>query len=587
MGVALIAWGRFFDGDSKITVPAPSTDPGKPWLWDFLAKEASALRRVGFTALQLPPASKVQGGAGRGCDGYGVFDLRDLGSKPQQGSTPTRYGSVDSLRRMIACCHAVGIDVYLDIVLHQLIGENGGPGVFRYLGADGRSLIGRGPMHPGCFRGGTSNNDPIPPFRHEDAVPAPRFDFPFGREKVYQNCDPPNYTISDAIDFGDWLFRTTDADGMRFDDVKGTWAPFVAKFMRSKSMASKFAYSEYFDGNPALLNAWATNPPMSSRSLVEDFTLHWALQTACDGENAQALNGAGYASWNPFLSCTFVDNPDTDTTPGQQIVSNKLLAYAFILTNEGYPFVYGKDYFDGEVWPGAYGLKPWIDNLIWIHENLAFGTIVTQYVDNKVIVLNRTGGPGLLTALNFDTVNSRSITCATSFGPNVQLHDYTGRHPDIWTNAQGHASFSIPSNAHQTGQSHLCFSRVGQGTPIGLRPRATSQTFFGADDLDLPSLRNEVISIGRIYAERDILVTVSLNPSGTAWVPGATVALEMIDEGGRVLGRQVVRHGSTPGRLEATPKVAGWHTFRAAGSGLSGAAPFELAVTYHGPHQLP
>jgi alpha-amylase len=488
---------------------------------------------------------------------------------------------------MIACCHAVGIDVYLDVILHQLIGETGGPGVFRYLGTDGRSLIGRGPMHPGCFRSDTGNNDPIPPFRYEDAVPVPPFDFAFGREKVYQNCDPPHYTISDAIDFGDWLFRTTDADGMRFDDVKGTWAPFVAEFMRSKSMASKFACSEYFDGNSALLNAWATDPPMSSRSLVEDFTPHWALQAACDGENAQALNGAGYASWNPFLSCTFADNPDTDTTPGQQIISNKLLAYAFILTIGAYPFVYGKGYFDAEVWPGAYRLRPWIDNLIWIHENLAFGTTVTQYVDDKVIVLNRTGGPGLLTALNFDTVNSRSITCATSFGPNAQLHDYTGRHPDIWTNEQGHASFSIPSNAYQTGQSYLCLSRVGQGIPIGLRPRATSQTFFGADDLDLPSLRNEVISIGRIYAERDIPVTASLNLSGTAWVPGATVVLEMIDGKGRVLGRQVVRYGSTPGRLEATPTVAGWHTFRATGSGLSGAAPFELAVTYHGPQQLP
>jgi hypothetical protein len=52
--------GRFFDGDSKITVPAPSTDLGKPWLWDFLAKEASALRRIGFTALQLPPASRFK-----------------------------------------------------------------------------------------------------------------------------------------------------------------------------------------------------------------------------------------------------------------------------------------------------------------------------------------------------------------------------------------------------------------------------------------------------------------------------------------------------------------------------------------------
>src|SRR5438270_3164863 len=133
MGVALVAWGRFLDKHGhKVTVPAPSTTPGAPWLWDFLAKEAAALRRAGFSALQLPPASKAQGGAGDGCDGYGVFDPRDLGSKPQQGSTPTRYGTREALTRLVGIAHACGLDVYLDLVLHQRMGENGGPGIFRY-----------------------------------------------------------------------------------------------------------------------------------------------------------------------------------------------------------------------------------------------------------------------------------------------------------------------------------------------------------------------------------------------------------------------------------------------------------------------
>jgi len=582
MGVALIAWGRFFEHGAKVTVPAPSTHPGAPWLWDFLARRATSLRRAGFTALQIPPASKALGGAGAGCDGYGVFDLRDLGGKPQQGSTPTRYGSVDSLRRMVGCCHAAGLDVYLDVVLHQLMGENGGPGVFRYLGADGRSLDGRGAMHPGCFRGGTGNNEPIPPFRPEDSVPAPKDDFPFGREKVYQNCDPPNFTTHDAIDYGDWLFRTTDADGMRFDDVKGTWAPFVAQFMGSRTMAGKFAYSEYFDGNRALVNAWATNGPMHSRSLVADFPLHWALQAACDGENAAVLDGAGYASWNPFLSCTFVDNPDTDTSSGEQIVANKLLAYAFVLTVEGYPFVYGKDYFGGDVWPGAYGLRPWIDNLIWIHENLASGVTITRHVDDKVIVLNRTGGPGLLSALNFDTFNRRSVTCDTSFGPNVQLHDYTGRHADITTDGQGRASFVIPSNAFQSGQSYLCFSRAGIGAAFELQPRATTQTFFGADDLDIASLRNGAHEMGRVHVARNSKLNAVFHPVGDGWARGASVSLEITGPDGRAIEHRTMKHGDAPAMLGASATTVGWHGFRAMASGLSGPVPFELVATYHG-----
>jgi alpha-amylase len=580
MGVALIAWGRFIDKDgNKVTVPAPSTTPGAPWLWDFLAKEASALRRVGFTALQLPPASKVQGGAGDGCDGYGVFDLRDLGSKPQQGSTPTRYGNVESLRRLISCSHAVGMDIYLDVVLHQLDGENGGPGIFKYLGADGRSLNGRGAMQSGCFRG-------VPPAnRPDDAVPVPVFDFEFGREKVYQNCEPKGYTIADALDYGDWLFRTTDADGMRFDDTKGTWAPFVSEFMRSRTMAGKFAYSEYDDGNPDSLNWWATSPPMSSRSLVEDFTLHYALQAACDGGNAQVLNGAGYAARNPFLSCTFVDNPDTDTSFGEAIVSSKLLAYAFMLSTEGYPFVYGKDYFQGSVWTGAYGLKPFIDNLIWIHETLASGGTVTQYLDPKVIVLNRTGSPGLLTALNFDTWNRRTITCSTNFGPNVHLHDYTGRHPDIWTDGGGHATFTIPSNANQNGQSYLCFSHAGITQPIPLIERSTTQVFFGAADLDIPPVLDGQVDVGRVWCAsgRDIHLSFQPAVSEETWGTHAQIVLEVLSPAGKTLGSQKwTRQGHTPaGDLRVHAVGNGWHTLRLNSAHLPTAGiTFELTVTY-------
>ena len=587
MGVALIGWGRFFDKQgNKITVPAPSTTPGAPWLWDFLASEANALRRVGFSALQLPPVGKVQGGAGDGCDGYGVFDPRDLGNKLQQGSKPTRYGTAESLRRLVACCHAVGLDVYLDVVLHQLSGENGGPGVFKYLGADGRTLNGRGPMQPGCFRG-------VPPAnRPEDAVPVPADDFDFGREKVYQNCVPQGYTISDALDYGDWLFRTTDADGMRCDDTKGTWAQFVAEFIRSRTMANKFAYSEYFDGSPDALGAWALNPPMSSRSLVADFTLHWALQGACDGGNANVLNGAGFAAREPFLSCTFVDNPDTDTSSGEAIISCKLLAYAFMLSTAGYPFVYGKDYFPSSVWPGAYGLKPWIDNLIWIHETpgCRHGT-VTQHVDDKVIVVNRTGGPGLLTALNFDTFNRRTITCPTTFGSNVVLHDFTGRHPDIQTDGGGQATFTIPANAFQNGQSYLCFSRAGAGEAIQLIKRPTTQVFFGAADLDISPALDGQVEVGRIWCEAGSPIASTFRPDTSATKPGnqAQIKLEVLSAAGKTIGSQnwSAQDKNLPPVLNLRAAPGGWHTLRLTSTGLPAEGiPFELTVTYTATQEL-
>jgi alpha-amylase len=580
MGVALIAWGRFFDHDGqKVTVPAPSTNPGAQWLLDSLARYALHLRQVGFTAIQLPPTSKAQGGAGGGCDGYGVFDPRDLGSKNQQGSTPTRYGPKEALTRLVAVAHACGLDVYLDLVMHQRIGENDGPGMFRYLGADGRTMNGRGPTTPGWFRGVPPDNLP------DDDVPNPFFDFAFGRELSYQHCRPDRVTINDALDFGDWVFRTTGADGARFDDVKGTWAPFVSEFMTHGVMARKLFYSEFFDGNPAVLNGWATSAPMAGRSLVEDFTMHWAVQAACNGGNARALDGAGYTAWRPDLACTFVDNPDTDTSPGQQVINNKLLAYAFLLSIEGYPFVYGKDYFSSSVWPGAYGLGQWIDNLVWIHEHLANGSTVTRFLDDKVIVLNRTGSPGLLTGLNFDTWNARTITCATSFGPNVQLHDYTGRHADVWTDAEGAATFTIPSNAFEAGQSYLCFSRAGIGGANSFVARPTTQTIFGAADLDVPPAVSAQATAGHIAAAGESELTLEVRPNRTGWRAGSALHVTATDAKGAVVVDVICSGESAIG--QGRTRSTGEHLITIHGIRLpEGGSPFEIDVTYTAPQTV-
>jgi alpha-amylase len=66
---------------------------------------------------------------------------------------------------------------------------------------------------------------------------------------------------------------------------------------------------------------------------------------------------------NPYKAVTFVTNHDTDE------IYNKQLAYAYILTHEGYPTLFYKDY------------EEWLDkmnNLIWIH-NQATGTINIIY----------------------------------------------------------------------------------------------------------------------------------------------------------------------------------------------------------------
>jgi alpha-amylase len=84
----------------------------------------------------------------------------------------------------------------------------------------------------------------------------------------------------------------------------------------------------------------------------------------------------------------FRNNHDTDE------IYNKQLAYAYILTHEGYPTFY-KDY---EEW-----LDKKMNNLIWIHNQKTTGTTSILYTDNDEYIARRNGykrKPGLVVYIN-------------------------------------------------------------------------------------------------------------------------------------------------------------------------------------------
>jgi alpha-amylase len=283
----------------------------------------------------------------------------------------------------------------------------------------------------------------------------------------------------------------------------------------------------------------------------------------------------------------FVDNPDTDTSPGQQVISNKGLAYAYLLTLPlRSALVYGKDYFSGAIWPGSYGLKPLIDNLCWISRTFAFGNYQVRWVDRDVHVASRDGNGGelgwsggLLTALNFNTLTSRTITCATPFGANRWLHDYTGHHSDIWTDHNGNATFTIPSNAYSRGQSYLCFAPGGVNQPCPAPVHSTTQTFEGAIDLDVMPARNGKQNLPqRLYCARGTEASLKLSaklPSGSA------LAATISSADGKVIAKD--RIGAAPAHVSGKILNTGWQIVSLEGFGLPDAGiEFRLSVTYTG-----
>jgi alpha-amylase len=564
----------------KIVMPAPvdRDTPEASWWWDHLADQAAEFRRSGFSAVLLPPVCKTISGSAPDADGYGLYDNYDIGSKKQPVDIPTRFGDKDRLRRMIAVMHACGLDVYADVVMHQYDGGNNG--TYEYPGADGKQRTGRFPKHPPCFVG-------RPPRVPVDPVANPQGNFAFGDMVSYLNSKPKDYMINGAIDAGDWLTRTLDLQGYRIDDVKGMAVRAVRQFLDSKSMAGKFAVGEYFDGNPSALHWWVRNSGMDGRSNVFDFTLHWTIQAMCNNSShwwMGSLQGAGYITVDPLNAVTFVDNPDTDLSPGENVIWNKLLGYALILTAEGYPSVYYKDYSTDR---NCYGLKPFIDNLIWIHENLASGQTLTRWGnDPQVYIFERQGDPGLLVGLNNDQGHSYTRRVQTNFGAHVQLHEYTGKHEDIWTDADGTATFTIPAN--DNGRSYLCFSRAKQGHAFSLQRRTTTQTFFGAADLDTgPVINGHAMQAGRLWCDAGTSIEVAFEPDTNGWTENTGILVEIVDSHDRTLASEHYRIASRPNRLKTDAKGSGWFSLRLIGNALPAPASYALTVTYTGTQEAP
>jgi galactose oxidase len=563
-------------------VPSPADgDETVLWWWDHLAVQANALRQAGFTAIWLPPVLKAAEGSGAEALGYSTFDDYDLGSRNQRGGTPTRYGIREQLQRCAAVFRANGLDVYLDIVEHQRSGDVT-PFVFRYPGADGTANAGRFPKDP-------SNFVPQVP-RDPNLGGPPADDVPFGRELAPINGLPAHYVSTNLTAACDWLTRALGVQGFRIDNVKGLSTDFLKSLLQSQSMAGKFAVGEFFDGNVNLVNQWVFNPAgMQGRCSAFDFPLKFILGSICNnpgGSDMSALDHAGLAGVSPLNAVTFVENHDTDQEPGQSIATNKALAYAYILTSEGYPCVYYRDYSTD---PDCYGLKPQIDNLIWIHEKLANGPTQQRWKDFNVFAYERLGGVHLLVGLNNDPNNPRTITVATGFGPKVSLHDYTGHGSDIFTDGNGNATITIPRNVN--GLGYVCYSIQNQNSVFDVTPLPVKQDFDGAPDLDiLPALNGTPVKVGRIWCAAASTVSATLTPDTTGWTAATTIAIELLAPDGSVLANELFSLATPAGAvLQATAGGEGFYTFQLTSSNTPATnvnPAFRLSTSYAAPSVL-
>jgi alpha-amylase len=366
---------------------------GGNW-WNTIKTKVPAWNSAGIDAIWLPPASKAQNGAFS--MGYDPFDYFDFGEYNQMGSLETRFGSRTELVSMINTAHQNGLSVIADIVLNHNSGgdleANPYTGTNTY--TDFNPMSGKFFRSSADFHKNNIHNNDSGAF---GGFPDLCHDRTYVQDWLWNNSNSVAKYYRDVIGF----------DGWRFDYVKG-FEPWVVK--NWKNAAGGFSVGEYWDGNASTLDWWTGAAEVSAF----DFACYYAMKDAFQGNNLNALNNDMLWKRNASRAVTFVSNHDTD-----EISNNKILAYAYILTHEGYPTVFYRDY---EEWLN----KERMNNLIWIHNNLASGSTSILYTDNDEYVAKRNGynSSGIVVYINSSNAwQERWVE--TNWSSKV-IKDYTG-----------------------------------------------------------------------------------------------------------------------------------------------------------------
>ena len=232
-----------------------------------------------------------------------------------------------------------------------------------------------------------------------------------------------------------------------------------------------FSVGEYWDTNVGNVDSWVNG----ANSSAFDFPLYYTMQAFCNdtsggGNLANILDpNQCYASKNPLRAVTFCANHDTD-----QIVNDKMIAYAIIMTYQGYPCIFWEDYFNYGLAKGGGNGSGWgngINQLVWCREKLAAGSPTIQVLessDPQCLIYGSYGksssSPGYIVIINTNPSGWKGYTVTTGNGylknqtlkayawsstvsgqnvaPNNQWCDSNGN-VQIWAAPRGYAVYSV------------------------------------------------------------------------------------------------------------------------------------------------
>ena len=350
--------------------------------WKWLGEHAALIKEMGFTAVWIPPAYKGTGGFRNNCtkdEGYGVYDLWDLGEFNQCGSVRTKYGTKEELKKSICELKKQGLMIYADIVLNHKIGIDED---FEWVNvvdvdpSDRNKIISKPYQIPATTKYNfEARNNKYSNFkwnyehftgtdydiRDKENFKVRLFENKTWAQDVDQGYGNFDYLMGADIDhthpevqqdlmaWGKWYTDLLQLDGYRLDVVKHISFQFMHDWlheMRTHTDRNLFSVGEYptKDVNE-LLNYLEKTP----NTHLFDFPLQFKFHEASTnrGFDLRLLFKGTLTNEKALNSVTFVNNHDTQ--PGQSMnhfVDDRFRkqAYAMILLQEhGVPCVFHGD----------------------------------------------------------------------------------------------------------------------------------------------------------------------------------------------------------------------------------------------------
>ena len=416
--------------------------------WNHVHDHVAALAKAGFGALWLPPVHKAANLGGPSM-GYDPYDYYDLGEFDQKGSVKTWFGSKEELLALIGAAHTNGIDVIADFVVNHCSGADaqelnpitGERRWTRFEPASGKFRRDWECFHPNPYESWNEGS--------------------FGGMPDLSHRNP--YVFGEILKLARWLVEEIGFDGFRYDYVKGYGANTVTavqeyRYQRAGKLVKPYGIAEFWD-NARTIERWIDITNFSNQNPVRafDFPLRETLKSICDQYGFGLRNLLDQPSLAKDVTrdaVTFVENHDL-RDQGRGIVNDKMLAYGYILTHEGYPCVFWKDYFvEGLGQPeSANGIAA----LVAAHENHAGGGTEVLWVDDDLYIMQRLGGgnqPGLIFIWNNRGDDWRGAWVRTcwrdrDFTPIAWWSSTDTHQPnDQHSGPEGHAPFWAPPRGY-------------------------------------------------------------------------------------------------------------------------------------------